>query len=66
MRHVGADPAVGWTGSSPYCCRNNGAPPNFYRYERDGEEALEVEDELSFFSYEFLDLPLHVYIYPNA
>jgi hypothetical protein len=30
------------------------APPNFYRHERGGGEALEVEDELSPLLYEFL------------
>jgi hypothetical protein len=56
---AGADPAVGAGGAqASYHCRDNGAPPNFYRHERDGVGALEVEDELSALFYKFLDPPL--------
>jgi hypothetical protein len=46
----------------PYRCHNNGTPPSFYRYERDGEGTLEIEDELSPLFYEFLYPPLKEYI----
>jgi hypothetical protein len=59
-RRPGADPAVGRAGLKPPLPLPRQwappwAPPNFYRYERDGGGALEVEDELSLFFYEFLD-----------
>jgi hypothetical protein len=61
--YPGADPAVGRAGlKPPYRCHDNGAPPNFYRHERDGG-TLEVEDELSPLFYEFLDPPLHVSVH---